>query len=198
MIPVHLLQILMKGEAFQRLHSLSNTNSSEQKTQDTTTHLSKLLPVLEGEKADNVINQSRLPQSDTVELTSNESNQFLQQQMTFQNSANQSIMIRMDGRKKNGKIDPDFCHLLFSLELNYLKEVVIDVKVQNRILSISIFNDTEGIGLLVEELKPTLQTNLEKQGYLLSSIKIVNPTEQDNQFEKTKFEEVHERVDVKI
>ncbi|THE14454.1 hypothetical protein E1I69_04060 [Bacillus timonensis] len=198
MIPIHLLQILMKSEAFQKLHSLSNANPTEQKTQNATGHLPNLLPVGGEEIADNIVNHSRMLQTDTVELTSSDSTQFLQQQFTFQNSANQTISIRMDGRKKNGKIDPAFCHLLFSLELHELKEVVIDVKVQNRILSISIFNDREGIELLVEELKPTLHTNLEKQGYLLSSIKIVNPIARDNQYEKTGFEEVHEKVDVKI
>ncbi|MFS0823628.1 hypothetical protein [Bacillus sp. 1P02SD] len=198
MIPIHILQILMKSEAFQKLHSLSNANPIGQKTQNATTHLSNLLPTVEGEIADKAVNPSRLLQTDTVELTSNDSTQFLQQQITFQNSANQTISIRMDGKKKNGKIDPDFCHLLFSLELNELNEVVIDVKVQNRILSMSIFNDREGIEFLVEELKPSLQTNLEKQGYLLSSIKIINPTAQDHQYEKTRCEEGHEKVDVKI
>ncbi|MEH7234789.1 hypothetical protein [Bacillus sp. JJ1562] len=198
MIPIHLIRALMKSEAFQKLHSLSNVNQSEQKTQNPNISPSSLLPALDGEITEKVVHHSRSLQTDTVELTSNDSNQLHQQQITFQNPAYKSFSIRMDGKKKNGKIDPDFCHLLFSLELEYLKEVVIDVKVQNRILSIAIFNDTEGIGGIVEELKPILLNNLEKQGYLLSSIKIVNTTERDKHLESTGFEGFHERVDLKI
>ncbi|WP_335414574.1 hypothetical protein [Bacillus sp. JJ1566] len=198
MIPIHLFQALMKSEAFQKLHSLSNTNQSELKTQNPTNNLSSFLPTLKGEITENVVHQSRLLQTDTVELTSNDSTQFFQQQITFHNPAYPNFSIRMDGKKKQGKIDPDFCHLLFSLELEYLKDVVIDVKVQYRILSITIFNDTEGIGALVEELKPTLQTNLEKNGYQISSIKISKPTSEGNQVTKTRFEGFNERVDVKI
>ncbi len=198
MIQIHLLQALMKSEAFQKLHSLSSADQSEQKNQKSTTDLSSVLPEINREISKNVVQQSRLLQADTVELSSNDSNQLFQQQITFQNLTYKNFSIRMDGRKKNGEIDPDFCHLLFSLELNYLKEVVIDVKVQNRILSIAIFNDIEGIESLVEELKPTLQTNLEQQGYLLSSIKIISPIARDKQHEKTRFEGHHERVDFKI
>ncbi|MEH7387055.1 hypothetical protein V7147_16830 [Bacillus sp. JJ1521] len=198
MIPIHILQALIKSEAFQKLHSLSNASQSEQKTQKSTTNLTSLLPVLQGEISENIAQQSRMLQTDTVELTSNDSNELFQQQITFQNPTYKNFSIRMDGRKKNGEIDPDYCHLLFSLELNHLKEVVIDVKVQNRILSIAIFNDTEGIGSVVEELKSTLQTNLEQHGYLLSSIKIVNPTTRDKRPEKTILEGINERVDLKI
>lgn len=198
MIPIHLLQALIKSEAFQKLHSLSNTNQNEQITQKLSTNLSGLMPGINGEITENGVQHSRLLQADTVELTSNDSNELFQQQITFQNPAYKNFSIRMDGRKKNGEIDPDYCHLLFSLELKYLKEVVIDVKVQNRILSIAIFNDTEGIESLVDELKTTLQTNLEQQGYLLSSIKVVTPTTRDKQTEKTRFDGFHERVDIKI
>ncbi|MEH7382506.1 hypothetical protein V7138_18735 [Bacillus sp. JJ1533] len=198
MIQIHILQALMKSEAFQKLHSLSNVNQSDQKTHNSTPNLSTLLPVLKGDRRENVVQHSLSHQTDTVELTTNDSSQFLQQQITFQHPAFKHVSLQMDGRKKNGKIDPDFCHLFFSLELKYLREVVIDVKVQNRILSIAIYNDTEGIGALVEELKTTLQTNLEHEGYQLSSIKIVNLLERNKQLEKTRFEGCYERVDVKV
>ncbi|MCC3357489.1 hypothetical protein [Bacillus sp. REN16] len=195
MMPIHLIQVLMKNEAFQKLHSLSNANRGEQRIQNPTANLSGILPSLDEAASEHAAHKSSPLQMDTIELTSNESNQLLQ--ITFQHPAYTNFTFRLDGRKKNGKIDPEFCHLLFSIELNYLKQVVLDVKVQNRILTIAIFNDTEEIGALVEELKHTIQTNLEKQGYLLSSIKIVN-TGSDEQPMKTGLEGFHERVDFKI
>lgn len=198
MIPINLIQAIFKSGALQKLHSLSNTNQGEHKTQIPSTTLSSLLPTNKSEITENAILQNPLHQTDTVELTSNDSNQFLQQQITFQTQNFGNFSLRMSGRKKNGKIDPAFCRLLFSLDPNNLNEVVIDVKVQNRILSIVIFNETEGIESLVHEFKSTLQTNLESLGYQLSSVKIGKPTTSDEQIRQIDLTIFRERVDIKI
>lgn len=198
MISIHLIQALFKSGAVHKLHSLSNLNQEEQKTQSSSTNLSSLLSANTSEISKYSSQHSPLHQMDTVDLTSNDSSQFLQQQFIFHTPDNKNISLRMSGRKKNGEIDSDFCRLLFSIELKNLNEVIIDVKVQNRILSIVIFNQSEGIESLVRELKSTLQTNLEPLGYQLSSIKISNPIEKDKVIVQTDSTSDHESIDLKI
>nr|WP_309099336.1 hypothetical protein [Fredinandcohnia onubensis] len=198
MIPIHIIQAIFKSGAVKKLHSLSNLNREEQKTQSSSNNLSSLFTANTSEISKNSSQLSPLHQMDTVELTSNDSSQFLQQQFIFQTPDDKNISLRMSGRKKNGEIDSDFCRLLFSLELKNLNEVVIDVKVQNRMLSIIIFNQSEGIESLVRELKSTLQTNLEPLGYQLLSIKISNPIERDKMIGQTASTNEHERVDLKV
>lgn len=197
MIPIHLIQAIFKSGAVQKLHSLSNSSQGEQKTQSSSTNLPILLSANTSEIS-STSQHSPLHQMDTVDLTSNDSSQFLQQQYNFQTPDNKNISLRMSGRKKNGEIDSNFCRLLFSLELKNLNEVVIDVKVQNRILSLVIYNQSEGIESIISDLKSTLQTNLEPLGYQLSSIKISNPIDRDKVIDQTDSTKVHERVDLKI
>ncbi|MEK5443149.1 MULTISPECIES: hypothetical protein [unclassified Fredinandcohnia] len=198
MIPVHLIQAIFKSGAVQKLHSLSNASQGEEKTQISSTNLSRLLSVKTSEISKNAFQQNSLYQMDTVDLTSNDPSQFLQYQFTFQTQDNKNVSLWMNGRKKNGEIDSDFCRLLFSIELKYLNEVVIDVKVQNRIISIVIINQSDKVESLVSELKSTLQTNLVPLGYQLSSIKISNTLERDNVIGQIDSTQVHERVDLKI
>ncbi|MCS0543189.1 hypothetical protein NXY55_24730, partial [Aeromonas veronii] len=133
MIPIHLIQALFKSGAVHKLHSLSNLKQEEQKTQSSSTNLSSLLTANTSEISKYSSQHSPLHQMDTVDLTSNDSSLFLLQQFIFHTPDIKNISLRMSGRKKNGEIDSDFCRLLFSLELKNLNEVVIDVKVQNRI-----------------------------------------------------------------
>ena len=42
--------------------------------------------------------------------------------------------------KKNGKIDPEFARIMFYLQLEALEETVIDMQVQNRIVTINLYN----------------------------------------------------------
>ncbi|WP_099363030.1 hypothetical protein [Fredinandcohnia onubensis] len=197
MIPIHLIQAIFKSGAVQKLHSLSNSSQREQKTQSSSTNLPILLSANTSEIS-STSQHSPLHQMDTVDLTSNDLSQFLQQQFNFHTPDNKNISLRMSGRKKNGEIDSDFCRLLFSLELKNLNEVVIDVKVQNRILSLVIYNQSEGIESIVSDLKSTLQTNLEPLGYQLSSVKICNPIDREKVISQTDSTKVHERVDLKI
>jgi hypothetical protein len=75
-------------------------------------------------------------------------------------------------RQKNGKIDPDYCHIVFCLSLDKLKETVVDVRVQQRIVHISIFNDTPSLLHIANAFQPMLKERLEAHGYSLSALKI--------------------------
>lgn len=78
-------------------------------------------------------------------------------------------------RKENGQIDPDYCRVLFYLELEQLKETIIDVHVQNRIVNIQLYNDTPMLEQMAKAMQPMLKENLETHRYTLSSLKITDP-----------------------
>ncbi|WP_010282480.1 hypothetical protein [Bacillus timonensis] len=198
MIPINIIQALFKSGALQKLHSLPNTNQNEQKSQHPSTSLSNIIPIMNNDIIENASQHSQIHQTDKVELTLNDSSQYIQHLIIFQNQDFKKFSIQMSGRKKSGKINPDFCRLLFSLELENLSEVVIDVKVQNRILSIVIFNQAEGIESLVNDLRTTLQESFESLGYKLSSIKIGKSTTKDSKVGQADLTRFHERVDFKI
>ncbi|MEY8189376.1 hypothetical protein AB4X15_06780 [Peribacillus simplex] len=85
------------------------------------------------------------------------------------------LTLQWSGRKtKDGKIDPDYCRVLFYLELGRLKETVIDMQVQNRIIKVTVIN---GHGALLEEAAgqylDILRENLGKMDYRLSGVSFV-------------------------
>jgi hypothetical protein len=51
-------------------------------------------------------------------------------------------------KTKDGQLDQDYCRVLFYLELERLKETVIDMQVQNRIIKVTVIN---GHGAVLEE-----------------------------------------------
>ncbi|QGS68642.1 hypothetical protein CV093_09550 [Oceanobacillus sp. 143] len=52
------------------------------------------------------------------------------------------IKLDFESRKtEDGEINPEFCRILFYLDLAKLKETVIDMNIQRRSISITIFND---------------------------------------------------------
>ncbi len=83
------------------------------------------------------------------------------------------VRFKMMGRKQqNGQIDPDYCRVLFYLELEYLREMLVDVHVQNRIVNIQIFNDNPSLNLVIKSVQPLLKEKLENHQYHLSSIMV--------------------------
>ncbi|MFJ7929425.1 hypothetical protein [Peribacillus sp. NPDC096448] len=87
------------------------------------------------------------------------------------------LTLQWSGRKtKEGKIDPDYCRVLFYLELERLEETVIDMQVQNRIIKVTVIN---GHGAILEEAAgqylDILRENLGKMDYRLSGVSFVNP-----------------------
>ncbi len=83
------------------------------------------------------------------------------------------LTIQYSGKKNKGKtIDPNYCQLFFQLELETLSETMIDVKIQNRILSVTIYNNHKLLEKLVQGMKYSLAEGLEKVGYKLSTIKV--------------------------
>jgi len=80
--------------------------------------------------------------------------------------------------KKNGKIDADYARILFYLQLNSLKETVIDMQVQSRVVIVTLYNETDGLTALAEPLKAALKTGLSQHDYQLSGLFIKNYSKQ--------------------
>ncbi|OIJ17818.1 hypothetical protein BKP45_19845 [Anaerobacillus alkalidiazotrophicus] len=82
------------------------------------------------------------------------------------------LSIQWQGKKqRNGELDPDHCRILFYINLEHLKETVIDVQIQNRIVSLHIINENVKPIKLISYLQPLLKEGLLNLDYQLSSIK---------------------------
>jgi hypothetical protein len=83
------------------------------------------------------------------------------------------VTLQLSGRKNNkGQIDPDYCRILFYLDLKSIHETVIDMQIQNRVIHATIINDENGINTIITALTPSLKDKLESLGYKLSFLKV--------------------------
>ncbi|OCA83852.1 hypothetical protein A8F95_12780 [Bacillus wudalianchiensis] len=81
------------------------------------------------------------------------------------------MTLQWSGKKtEDGKLDSNFCRVLFYLELEHIKETVIDMQVQNRVIQLQVFNGTPGLKAAAAALIPALKTGIEEKGYQLSSV----------------------------
>ncbi len=92
---------------------------------------------------------------------------------------NTDLQLEWTGKKKeDGTLNPDFCRVLFYLDLEMLKEMMIDMQVQNRIISIKIFNDSKELKAIGTNYVTSLKSKVEEKGYTLSSLQFHPMTEQ--------------------
>ncbi|RFU71269.1 hypothetical protein D0469_01810 [Peribacillus saganii] len=82
------------------------------------------------------------------------------------------LTIQWSGRKKSdGSIDPSYCRILFYLDLANIKETVIDLQIQNKVIKVTVYNESaEQLKPLLDAFLPVLKHNLEEMGYMLSSV----------------------------
>src|SRR5690606_38479075 len=69
----------------------------------------------------------------------------------------------------NGEIDPDFCRVVFYLDLATIKKTVVDMHVQKRSISLTILNDNS-IEDIMRPLQSLLKEGLENINYHLSNV----------------------------
>ncbi|RHW39664.1 hypothetical protein D1B33_02095 [Lysinibacillus yapensis] len=85
--------------------------------------------------------------------------------------------VQWNGRMKdNGKIDSNYARILFYLNMEALKETMVDMQVQNRIVTITLYNDQPELELLTEPLREPLKQGLSEKSYQLSGL-FVKPFE---------------------
>ncbi|MFB1081128.1 hypothetical protein [Jeotgalibacillus sp. JSM ZJ347] len=112
------------------------------------------------------------------------------------------VMMKMNGKKKSdGSLDPEHVRVLFYITLSELKESIIDMNVQNRVVSLDIYNEHHQLDLLAKPIIPVLQSALEKAGYAFSAVKFHNTKEVDppilNPAEDA-LSSIYHKVDIKI
>jgi hypothetical protein len=98
---------------------------------------------------------------------------------------NTDLTIQWEGKKdKDGKLNPDHCRVLFYLNLNKLKETIIDVQIQSRIVSLHIYNEQEKPIELIAVLQPYLKQALKELNYQLTSVKWTQSSQSTKSIEK--------------
>lgn len=79
--------------------------------------------------------------------------------------------LQWNGRmKENGKIDSNYARIMFYLDLASLKETVIDMQVQNRVITVNIFNESDALQPYAEQFKEALKVGLGSLDYQLSGV----------------------------
>lgn len=102
--------------------------------------------------------------------------------------------------EEDGKINADYARVLFYLNMENLKETVVDMQVQNRIVTIQVYNDNPQLAALAEPLKIALKKGLLEKNYQLSGV-MMKPLEQKGQPKKnteTGTQVASKRVDIRI
>ncbi|QED47526.1 hypothetical protein [Cytobacillus dafuensis] len=88
------------------------------------------------------------------------------------------MTMQWSGRKsKYGKIDPNYCRVLFYLNLDHLKETIVDLQVQNRVINIFITNDRKDLKVIATPFVAQLKESLAQLNYHLSSVTYNRTTE---------------------
>ena len=111
--------------------------------------------------------------------------------------------LQWNGRmKENGKIDSNYARVLFYLNMEALKETMVDMQVQNRIITINVYNNESQLEALVEPLKETLKKGLLDKNYQLSGL-FIKPFEktaasQINSMKKSEESKLSSGVDIRI
>ncbi|MBN8191480.1 hypothetical protein JI667_04890 [Bacillus sp. NTK074B] len=115
---------------------------------------------------------------------------------------NTDITLQWTGKEKEkGVIDGDYCRVLFYLNLEGINETLIDMQVQNRVISLTIWNDHPRIETLSQSFIPELKEGLDKLDYQLSTLKVKAPDKHANLSDKIFGDESNQTfsgVDVKI
>ncbi|MCP1144027.1 hypothetical protein [Lysinibacillus endophyticus] len=84
---------------------------------------------------------------------------------------NTDATVQWNGRMgKDGKISSDFVRILFYLNMEALKETMVDMQVQNRIVTINVFNEDPYLENYAKHLKEALKNGLLERDYHLSGL----------------------------
>lgn len=84
---------------------------------------------------------------------------------------NNDLHIEFESQKtEEGKINTDFCRIIFYLDLQHLEETIIDMHIQNRLISVTVFNDEKYMPKEFKLLQPLLKEGLSVLDYQLSRV----------------------------
>jgi hypothetical protein len=152
----------------------------------------------EGKKLEPVVNRLTGMQLLSQDLTGPMHQIVMQLPITF-GEKQTDVTLQWSGRKtKTGQIDPDFCRILFYLDLQSIHQTVIDMQIQNRVIHAVIINDTKNLGPIITALTPTLKKKLESLGYQLSFIKVMEKNHSPQSNLDVFTNSVYQGVDLKV
>lgn len=109
--------------------------------------------------------------------------------------------LQWNGRMKDdGKIDADFARILFYLDLHSLNKTAIDMQVQNRVVTVTVFNADRTLQTIGKPIENKLKQGLESVGYKLSGVFFKEFAEEPKKMENLAKETVIESqgVDFRI
>lgn len=197
--------ITKKMGVFYEGNILSNKVDGETLDQDIKPLLVKYLQETEHSSQTKEVAEQLLNKMNGQQLLSNTNSpvQFLAYQLPLQLFGFQTEMTMQwsSKRLKDGKIDPNFCHILFYLELEHLKETIVDMKVQNRIISIKVFNSNDFLEEMSKSFLPKLKEGLKELNYTLSSLVFVQSNHEVQQIQSPLSYSVNQQylgVDIRI
>lgn len=97
---------------------------------------------------------------------------------------NNDLFIEFESKKtEDGKINPEFCRILFYLDLANLQEAIIDMQIQKRLVTVTVFNDEQTLKKQADKLQPSLKKGLESLNYQLTNL-VVKPLAERNHVKK--------------
>ena len=104
--------------------------------------------------------------------------------------------------KGNNKVDPTHCRILFLLDLPALSETMIDIFIQEKVISVSITNNFQNLEKIVEKSKRNLLKKLENDGFTLLKLKVIKNEDKNQDVYNTFLQEIlkspRRGMDIKI
>jgi len=102
-------------------------------------------------------------------------------------------------KKQSGEIDPNFCRIVFDLNLPNVEEIIVDILIQNKIMKVTIFNDivtNEDVNRFIDELRE----RLDYLNFYLSSISVksINREKHEKNIKDMLEHTSYQKVDFKI
>ncbi|MDL4840046.1 hypothetical protein [Aquibacillus rhizosphaerae] len=81
------------------------------------------------------------------------------------------VQIDFESRKdETGKINPDFCQIIFYLDLNTIGETIINMSIQKRLVNVTVYNQHSQLEDMLSKYKTALKMGLNKIDYHLSTV----------------------------
>lgn len=204
-----------KSEFMQQIQQIMTTVGLSYEHQILNNELSQDHPTLKQtllqlvQQTDLPINQDRAQQLlhfiNGLQLQSiEESNHFMYANLIIPGETlklNKDLYMQFQSKKTAEEtINPNHCRILFLLHLQRLDETIIDMNVQDRIISVNVYNDHNFLKAVVKPLEQTLRERLKTIDYNLSSINFKPLQEQEekqpvvNEFKTKNFSGVDLRI----
>lgn len=99
--------------------------------------------------------------------------QFVIQMPNFFDFAKKPTLVQIHSKKKAGKrFDPEDIRFVFLFQMDYLQEMMVNLHVLQKQLTIQVFNDHWLIKEIIKALEPAFIKAIEEQGYHTSGISV--------------------------